>query len=79
MVKSKVRSATFLGVIIDDQLTWNREGGGVTSLFYTFYTTLLPFCVWCSEKCSKKGTLNYTFYTFKTYLLKIFFFPIIFP
>ena len=44
-------------------------GGG--GLLHFFYTTLLPFFVWCS----KKGTLNYTFLHLS---FKIFFFPIIF-
>ena len=59
-------------------------GGGVTTLFYT---TLLPFCVWCSKKCSKKGregTLSYTFFFTLNYTIldlssqNLIFLPIIF-
>ena len=64
-------------------------GGGFTTLFYTFlHYTFAIFFVWCSKKCSKKGTLNYTFlhqttlftlnYTFFQNLLFSSYFPISF-
>ena len=44
-------------------------GGGGVEFTKLFYVTLLPFlCLWCSKKCSQKGTLFTPFYT---YLLKM--------
>ena len=42
-------------------------GGGGWKSATLFYTTFVSFfCIWCSKKCSKKGTLFYTFIHFFT-------------